>query len=182
MAYLETVLTDPEVWVQHQFGIDTMRWNWDLFLEINNWRDRNSNAALRFYSFAWWHVALNTIDALRLLENMLDWKEINIKLKKFIKKVSIKNQEGRLTIEYLKKENRVVFTINQERDDWWDRPCNKKASIVFVLEWSEKSDELVVIVKDNVFKCLANLQHEMLKDFKEEERVRKLNLKNGFNL
>lgn len=170
MAYFEVFWNNSEgKQPECSFEIFSVEWNYDIILKIEEFKGLDNSSSLRFCR---WPNIFNTINALRLLENILDldWDEVNIELKQFIKKVSIENIEGTFTVEYLKEKEQIIFTINQTKDDWWNRPCNKIASIIFALEWSKKINELVLVVGKNVFNCIAHLQHEMLKDSKKSKK------------
>ncbi|EKE30168.1 MAG: hypothetical protein ACD_2C00033G0009 [uncultured bacterium (gcode 4)] len=168
----ESIWEEPETWLKHEFWITSLRWNWDIVLEMHNWKgSRTSNAEIRFYSQFWWQIALNTYGALSQILSILSWEKLDLPKRNFSEKVQILNQQWEFTVEYDKVARKVVLTVRQLIDDN-ARECDNKASIAFVAEGKkDRTWELVITVKDAVFRCFAHLQHEMKKDRKEDRRI-----------
>ena len=168
MASLETIWNNPETWVPYEFGI-AVYWgsNYDLSLELHhNWNNRDSNVALRFPCNSWIWLTQNTYAALVKLKWVIEWKKIDFEEKEFLEKVMVKNLEWELSVGFV--QDTVVINVHQLMDNWWNRPCNRSASITFIKEWHETSDDLTITVNKRVFNCLAYLQHEMRKDYNAE--------------
>ncbi|EKE28651.1 MAG: hypothetical protein ACD_3C00035G0001 [uncultured bacterium (gcode 4)] len=170
MAVLESAWRHPDTWAPFEIGIQVLRWNLDLYIEIANWFNKNSNAALRFYNIHWWYLALNTYAALVKLKLVIEWENVEFEKRRRVWKVTVKNQEWELTIEYDKKTKKMKMSIRQLKRNWCD-PCDKNAYIEFSEETTWKTDELTVFVRKKVIDCLAFVQYEMKKDRKEDKRI-----------
>lgn len=168
MAYLETIKSDKETNLPHIFELDQWKGNGDLFITINLCKNLETFPNLRIYSsFGSSLTPINTYEALISLKKLLDWEDIDIEVKDFINKATVNNLEGSISVEYIKKENKVIFTIKQTKENGNERFTTRNASIIFVLENSTtESEELVIGVKKEIFDCLANLQHAILQDNK----------------
>ncbi len=166
MANLETIKSDKETNLPHIFELEQLEGNGDLLITINLCKSLETFPNLRIYNpFGSSLTPINTYEALVSLKKLLDWEDIDIEVKNFIKEATINNLEGSISVEYIKNENKVVFTIKQTKENGNERFKTRNASIIFVLENSTtESKELVIGVKKEVFDCLANLQHAILQD------------------
>lgn len=170
MACLETIWHNPKTWLPYQFWISIYPNNYDIAVEILNWKNRESNAELRFNQT--WQLALNTLNALWKLNRVFEWKDEEFNKTEFQRKVIVRNPDWILSVEYIRKS--VIITVNQLMIDW-NRPCNNIASAIFTQEWQKTKDDLVYAVNEKIFGCFAYLQWEMKKDF-DSEKSRYINL------
>lgn len=168
--YLETKWHNPDTWLPYQFWVSTYKGNYDIAVEILNWKNKESNVILRFNQT--WQLALNTLSALWKLKRVFEGKDEELEKTEFQRKVAVRNLDWILSVEYIRKS--VIITVNQLMIDG-NRPCNNIASAIFIQEWQKSKNDLVYSVNEKVFRCLAYLQWEMKKDYdKEKDRYKGL--------